>query len=189
MMKYLVLIAYFFCQLTSADQWQSDHSLSELAYSVNFEQLPIKGQFKDFAVNYSHQQQLRVVVDITSADMGNSDINEAIREFDWFNIKQHSQAIFLSETIEAVSEGAFIARGTLQLKGITKPVSVPFNWQLSDSPELTQHASMSGALTLNRSDFSIGSPEWASGDQIGLDVSVSFKVKMSSTASISNAPE
>jgi hypothetical protein len=35
---------------------------------------------------------------------------------------------------------------------------------------------MSGQLVLKRSDFSIGIGDWSSGDQIGIDVNVSFSV-------------
>jgi polyisoprenoid-binding protein YceI len=181
-MKYLTLTIYLFSQLCLASEWQSDPDQSELNYSVNFEQLPINGQFKAFSVSYIAQQKLRVVVDITSVDMGNSDINQAIRDIDWFDIKSHSQAIFFSDEIKAVGDTGFLAKGTLQLKGISKPVSVPFSWQPTAQPENSgepaDSASMIGKLTLSRSDFAIGSPEWSSGDQIGIDVDVSFAVKM-----------
>lgn len=184
-MKYLILIlglcSQLLSQFSTATEWRSDPAHSELAYSVNFEQLPINGQFKRFSVDYIAAQQLRVVVDITSVDMGNSDINEAIRDVDWFDIESHSQAIFLSDEIKTLSDAEFntefntefIAKGSLQLKGISRPVNVPFSWQPS-----ADSAAMTGKLTLRRSDFAIGSPEWASGDQIGIDVDVSFALKM-----------
>jgi polyisoprenoid-binding protein YceI len=178
-MKYLILTIYLFSQLCLAYEWQSAANHSQLIYSVNFEQLPIKGEFKEFMVDYIPGQQLRVVVNIASVDMGNSDINQAIRDVDWFDIKRHSQAIFFSDEIKAVGEANYLAKGTLQLKGISQPVNVPFSWQPSVKPdESADSASMTGQLTLSRSDFTIGSPEWASGDQIGIDVDVSFSVKM-----------
>lgn len=192
--KYLALALGVFCSLSTATDWQSDASQSQLSYAVSFEQLPLNGQFKEFSVDYTPRQKLRVVVDISSVDMGNSDINDAIRDADWFDIKQHSQAVFFSDNINAVGEGEFMAKGTLQLKGIKKPVSVPFSWTPSISTsssstsssstpatstkEPTRAAKMSGKLTLSRSDSAIGSQEWASGDQIGIDVSVSFDVQM-----------
>jgi polyisoprenoid-binding protein YceI len=174
-MKYLILTISFFSQLCAGGEWQSDPTPknSELSYSVNFEQLPINGEFKEFSVDYIAQQQLRVVVDISSVDMGNADINQAIRDVDWFDIKSHRQAVFFSDEIKAVGDNEFLAKGRLQLKGISQPVNVPFSWQPS-----TDSASMTGKLTLSRSDFAIGSPEWASGDQIGIDVDVSFAVEM-----------
>ena len=182
--KYLALTLSVFCSLSTATDWQSDASQSQLSYAVSFEQLPLNGQFKEFAVDYTPREKLRVVVDISSVDMGNSDINDAIRDADWFDIKQHSQAVFFCDIINVVGEGEFMAEGTLQLKGIKKPVSVPFSWTPSISTssistkEPARAANMSGKLILSRSDFSIGNKEWASGDQIGIDVSVSFDVQM-----------
>ena len=184
-MKHLILTIYLlsalFSQLSTATNWQSEPAESELVYAVNFEQLPINGQFKEFSVDYSHQQQLRVVVDISSVDMGNSDINEAIRDSDWCDIKSHSQAVFFSDAINTIGENQYAAQGTLQLKGISKPVTVPFSWNPEDTK--ANSAAMVGKLTLNRSDFAIGSQEWASGDQIGIDVTVSFDVQMLQHAS------
>lgn len=181
------LSALLFSQLCAAADWQSNPAQSELAYSVNFEQLPLNGQFKIFTVDYIPQQQLRVVVDISSVDMGNSDINEAIRDADWFDIQKHSQAVFFSDEINAdttAGKDNFMAQGTLQLKGITKAINVPFSWQVSkQSDSATNATTMRGELTLSRSDFAIGSKEWASGDQIGLDVTVSFDVQMLNNAS------
>lgn len=178
-MKYLALILCFFSLSTNASEWQSEQTQSELAYSVDFEQLPLNGVFKTFSVSYRADEKLRVVVDITSVDMGNSDINEAIRDADWFDIKQYSQAIYSSTAIEPTGENSFIALGTLQLKGVSQPVSVPFSWQPS---ETSNRATMLGKLTLSRSDFGIGSPEWASGDQIGIPVTLSFNLEMLSNA-------
>lgn len=184
-MKYLILTIYLFSQLGLASGWQSDPKQSQLTYSVNFEQLPINGEFKTFTVDYAAEQQLRVVVSIASVDMGNSDINQAIRDVDWFDIKSHGQAVFFSDKIKAVGEEHYVAEGHLQLKGISHPVNVPFSWQPADNPQQsTKSASMTGQLTLSRSDFAIGSPEWASGDQIGLAVDVSFSVTM-----LSHAPQ
>ena len=180
-MKYLALAAIILCPLSKAGDWQSDLSQSELTYAVNFEQLPLNGEFKEFAVDYSHQQQLRVVVDISSVDMSNSDINEAIRDTDWFDIKSHSQAVFFSDAINTIDENQYTAQGTLQLKGISKPVTVPFSWNSANAK--ANSATMVGELTLSRSDFSIGSQEWASGDQIGIDVTVRFDVQMLQHAS------
>jgi len=53
---------------------------------------------------------------------------------------------------------------------------VPFDWQ--PDTQNPDRATMSGELVLKRSDFSIGIGDWSSGDQIGIDVSVSFTVVM-----------
>jgi len=63
-------------------------------------------------------------------------------------------------------------QASLNLKGVSEPVDVPFLWR--QDAENPGRAIMSGQLTLQRSDFSIGIGDWSSGEQIGIDVSVSF---------------
>ena len=65
-----------------------------------------------------------------------------------------------------------MAIGTLQLKGFSQPITVPMSWQ----PLPDGMAKMTGELLVRRNDFSIGSNEWASGEQIGLAVKVWFDV-------------
>ena len=141
----------------------------------------MNGAFKEFSVSYSvndkgKPSRLEVRVSTSSADMGNSELNEALRSREWFNVTQYPQAYFTSDNFKAsmnnTAKNDFIANGELQLKGIKRPVSVPFNWhQISDG-----HASMTGKLILNRNDFSVGTGEWASAEQIGLAVKVYFNV-------------
>lgn len=178
-LKYIVLTLCLLSQACEATDWLSQTASSKLAYSVNFEQSPIDGLFEKFSVVYKtapdeSPQQLIVTVDITSVDMGNSDINEAIRESDWFDVTHHAHATFTSSFIEKGQDGNFIANGALQLKGVTQSVSVPFTWQpLAGRPGVMV---MSGQVILNRIDFLIGIGDWASGDEIGLNVTVNYAV-------------
>lgn len=190
-MKYFILVLCLLSQPCASSDWQSQTAGSKLAYSVNFEQLPVDGLFEQFLVVYKTvadetPQQLTVTVDIASANMGNSDINEAIRDTDWFDISRYPQATFSSSHIEKVQGGNFLASGTLQLKGVTQPLSVPFAWQaVASRPGVMV---MTGRVNLNRLDFLIGTGDWASGDEIGLTVTVDFAVTFISD-NIENGPE
>lgn len=189
-LKYFVLLLCLLSQPCASSDWQSQTAGSKLAYSVNFEQLPINGLFEHFLVVYKTAadetpQQLTVTVDVASANMGNSDINEAIRDSDWFDISRYPQATFSSSLIEKGQDRNFIASGTLQLKGVTQPVSVPFTWQpITGRPGAM---SMTGQVILNRLDFLIGTGDWTSGDEIGLTVTVDFAVTFISD-SVENDP-
>lgn len=185
MLKKNVIKVTLICAVLSTPSypadWKSDSAKSSLQYAASFEQSPVNGAFKEFSVFYTVNEKgkptrLAVKVSIASANMGNSDINEVIRSSEWFNVAQYPQSIFISDnfkaTINSERKNDFIASGILQLKGIKRSVSVPFSWQeISD-----KKASMSGNLILNRADFSIGTGEWASGEQIGLPVKVWFEV-------------
>jgi len=170
-----------------ADNWQSENTKSRLHYTASFEQAPVNGAFKAFSVVYSVDEKgkptrLTVKVSIASADMGNSDINAVILGSEWFNVAQYPHAFFASDNFAAIinseGENEFIATGILQLKGTKRSVSVPLIWQeISDKKAL-----MTGNLTLNRADFSIGSGEWANAEQIGLAVEVGFEILLTRSA-------
>lgn len=182
-MKHIIFIVSLTCLFSapfswSAD-WQSEVATSYLKFAPSYEGMPINGTFNQFAVRYSTDQQgnprrLDVEVIVASADMGNGDINSEIRAADWFNIVDFPKATFVSEKFTFDEQGDLLAHGVLQLKGYEKRITVPFSWQsLPDGK-----ASIQGEVILGRNDFSIGSDEWASGDQIGLAVKVWFAVAL-----------
>ena len=176
--KAILLCLSLACLPSAADQWQSVLTNSQLNYAVTFQGLPIEGQFKQFSVTYSPAEKLLVQVDIGSADMSDDELNSEIAGGAWFDVGRFAEAIFSSESLVVSSNPIedFIAEGSLNLKGVSEPVDVPFLWQQdSENPD---RAIMSGQLILQRSDFSIGIGDWSSGDQIGIDVSVSFVVEM-----------
>lgn len=191
MLKKIAIKFTLICSLLSIPGygavWQSDSAKSRLQYVASFEQSPVNGTFKEFSVFYAVNEKgkpirLEVKVSIASVDMGDGDINEVIRSGEWFNVAQYPEAVFASDNIKATinskRKNDFIASGILQLKGSKRLVSVPFRWQERSDGK----ASMSGNLLLNRADFSIGTGEWASGEQIGLAVKVLFEVQLTRSA-------
>tara|TARA_B110000902_G_scaffold240232_1_gene289581 strand:- start:1071 stop:1553 length:483 start_codon:yes stop_codon:yes gene_type:complete len=147
-------------------------------YQVTFQGLPIEGRFTQFSVDYSQAEKLLVTVNIGSADMSDDELNSEIAGVDWFDVSRFDEAVFSSDDLAAVSNSKenFVAEGSLNLKGVSEPVNVPFVWQ--PDAQNPDRAIMSGQLVLKRSDFSIGIGDWSSGEQIGIDVSVSFTVVM-----------
>jgi polyisoprenoid-binding protein YceI len=157
-------------------EWRSIAALSQLNYWVGFQSVPIKGEFRKFSVRYKPGDTLLVSVDIRSAEMGDSELNSEIAAADWFDSKHFAEARFVSNSIASINDtdNQFLASGTLQLKGISRTIAVPFSWQ----PD----GHITGELVIPRTDFAIGSGQWSSSDQIGIDVRVSFDVRLQSDA-------
>lgn len=159
--------------------WHSVDDGSELQFIVTFESAPAPGIFRHFSVclDFDPVQpadgSLVVAVDVTSADMDSADINEAIAGPEWFDSVQFPQARFESHEIERSGDSAFIAHGRVSLKGVEREVDVPFAWVTDGTA-----ARMNGELSLNRSDFNIGTGDWAEDDSIGFKVIVHFVVKL-----------
>jgi polyisoprenoid-binding protein YceI len=160
-----------------AADWRMDATASRLEFIASYEKATAPGVFKEFDTRLSFDadklagSKLEVIVRIASADMNSGDINNAIRTADWFDASRFPQAEFRSTDIRRAETNRYVARGTLNLKGMQQPVEVPFTWLPSKDG-----AVMEGDLTLRRSLFGIGRGEWAATDIIGADVKVRFRV-------------
>ncbi len=161
-----------------AAEWRSTEG-SEFTFEVTFEGEPILGEFRDFDVNLDFDPacldsaRLRVTVDLRAADMGDPDMNDVLFDPAWFDVQQFNEAVFVSDAITEQSPGEFIATGTLDLKGTVRSVAAPFSWTRSED-----QATMQGGLVLKRTDFDVGSGEWATDDAIGIDVTLDFTVQL-----------
>jgi polyisoprenoid-binding protein YceI len=176
------IVVAFFCSIAtlaaSADPWRMSDD-SSFTFETEFEGTPLPGNFGEFAVLLEFDPQhpadghLRVTVDLTGIDMGDPDMNDAIAAPEWFDFVGFPQAIYDSTDISQTPSGSFVARGELNLKGVRRNVEVPVIW--SDAEDT---ASMRGAFTVRRGDFSIGSGEWAIGEQIGNEVDLQFSLEL-----------
>jgi len=161
-----------------AADWQS-RSDGKFTFEVTFEGVPVQGQFRRFDVRLTFDpkkpdaSQLQVTVDLSGADMGDPDMNAGIADPDWFDVGRFPKAVFESEHIKPGAAGKFVANGVLNLKGASKPVTVPFAWS-----ENGKRANMRGEFIVQRSGFNVGSGEWASADPIGIDVKLQFDISL-----------
>lgn len=162
----------------SAAEWRM-LAESEFIFESTFEATVLPGRFPKFDValefNPDHPDagHLQVTVDLEGATMGDPDIDAAIAGPEWFHIEDSPLASFTSDEIVALAPGQYVAKGELDLKGIRKKVDVPFTWSVSGKV-----AEMAGELTLQRTDFDIGSGEWSDGKAIGLSVRLIFTVHL-----------
>ena len=175
------LISSFFIALSlpvCAAEWH-DTEGSEFFFTTTFEGVATPGEFKEFDVAFDFDPvdpgagKLCVRVDLSGADLGDPEMNAVLFDPVWFDLEQFAQAMFISDEIKLLSPGQFLAVGELDLKGTVRKVAVPFSWVDSG-----HEATMRGEFLLQRSDFDVGSGEWASADAIGIDVSLSFTVRL-----------
>lgn len=162
----------------AAADWRMDATGSRLDFAATFENTPAPGVFKKFDARLSSNGdspaggKLDVTIGVASADMSNTDVNKAIAGPEWFDFARYPQATF--QSTEVRREGSrYLARGTLTLKGVSRPVDVPFTWNATGDA-----ATMEGEFVAQRSAFGIGTGEWAATNVIGPDVKVKFLVRM-----------
>jgi len=162
-----------------AADWRMDAAASRLDFAATFEKTPAAGVFKQFDTRLAFDGdtpaggKLQVAIRVSSADMSNAEVNKAIAGPEWFDFARYPEAMFQSADIRRVDGNRYLARGTLTLKGMQRPVEVPFTW--TPAPDAS---TMEGEFTVQRSAFAIGTGEWADTSVIGPDVKVKFRVRL-----------
>lgn len=176
-----VLAGLFCSQGVPADDWTVDRGASTLGFTATYDEIPFEGRFRNFDARIRFDPErpdtgaFLVTVDVGSVDTDSSDRDEGMQEADWFDTAKHPQAGFESNRIVKLGDGeGYSVTGDLTIKGITRPVTLAFTWQLTDA-----FAHLVGSGNVMRGDFDIGTGDWADDDTIGFDVRIQFDLTLS----------
>jgi polyisoprenoid-binding protein YceI len=143
--------------------WNIDplHSLIEFAARHN-EVAYVKGRFRTFAgtINVDEQDLLKSSVDLnidtasidSQAVQGREDL---IKGEDMLDVAKYPEITFKSKSIQQKDPGTYVVTGDLNLRGISKEVQVPIEFNGLAATRMGLIAGFSGALTLKLSDFQV----------------------------------
>ncbi|WP_394761331.1 YceI family protein [Phenylobacterium sp.] len=145
--------------------------------SLNFETQwsgdPVKGRFNSWRADIAFgpdaldKSKVTVTIDMTSARTGDDQRDASLPSADWFDAATHPKAIFTATKFEKQGEGAYLAHGTLDLRGVKKPLDLPFKLKI-----VGDKAQMSGEASLDRTLFGVGQGEFTATDQVPAKVVV-----------------
>ncbi len=99
----------------------------------------------------------------TGINMRNRDLRN---EEEWFNTDKYPRIIFQSKKIEKTAKG-YKALGDLTIKGITKPMEMPFTFSGNDA-----NGVFKSQFTIQRMDYKLGKQ----GGSVGSEVTVTLIV-------------
>lgn len=148
-----------------------------LTFSATWSGTPIEGRFNRwtadilFSPEALDRSKLTVSVDMSSAVTGDDQRDQSLPSGDFFDTAAHPKATFTATKFRKTGEGQYVADGTLDLRGVKKPVSLPFSLKI-----VGDTATARGVTTLDRTTFGVGQGEWASTDQIAAKVKVNFSL-------------
>lgn len=138
------------------------------AYSARFEDWTAAIAFDPAALEAS---SIRAVINTASARSGSSQIDGAMREQTYFHSGEHPTAVFQSDRILAgEGQGAYVAEGTLSLRGVAAPIRMPFTLEIDGD-----QARADAVVTVQRLDFGVG-PEI--GGDGGVDPAVEIRIEI-----------
>lgn len=158
-----------------------DYGQSRITFSGTHAGKPFNGAFEKWAAEISFdpaklpESRITVTVDTASAKTGNAMYDGTLPTADWFDVKKHPQARFVSNTIAAEPEGRYTVNGVLAIRNTSVPVKFAFSpGDLNASPVKT-----SFTMILDRLAFGIGQKsdpgaKWVS-QSIPLDITLVAK--------------
>jgi polyisoprenoid-binding protein YceI len=122
----------------------------------------VRGSFNDFAgsgvldVEDPAASRVELVIQAASIDTRNADRDGHLRSNDFFDMETHPEIRFVSTAVEALDAEHYRVTGDLTLKGVTKPVTVDFEFTGSATdPFGNDRVGFEGSTTVNRKDWGV----------------------------------
>ena len=151
---------------------------SSLAFASRYDGEVFTGRFSEFATKLSFDParpeagKLDVTIGLASADTGNSDRDTTLKTGDFFDVGKFAQAHYRAEGFRKLDDGRYAADGTLELRGVRKPVTLTFAWTGGAQPVLE------GKAVVKRLEFGVGGGDWADTSAIPDEVNISTRVAL-----------
>lgn len=165
----------------SAPAWTVDAAASRLGFASRFNDEAFSGAFRRWtaAIRFDPSRLDRssvvATIDLASAYTGSPDRDQSLPTSDWFDVAHHPGAVFRSTRIRASGPGRYVAEGVLTLRGVSRPLTLPFSLSITGQGA-GQTARMTAAVALNRSAFGVGQGQWASGEVVPTTVQVTINL-------------
>ena len=122
----------------------------------------VRGAFTEFDgtlhidVENPAASKATVTIQAKSIDTRNQQRDEHLRSNDFFDMDKHPQITFVSTAVDQANATEFTLTGDLTIKGVTKPVAIPFEYTGSViDPWGNERAGFEGSVTVNRSDWGV----------------------------------
>ena len=122
----------------------------------------VRGSFNEFTGTAKidgdapEKSSVEVTIQATSIDTRNADRDAHLRGNDFLAMDEHPQITFTSTAIKQTGETSFDVTGDLTIKGTTKSVTVPFEFEGSaKDPFGNERIGFEGSTVINRKDFGV----------------------------------
>lgn len=157
--------------------WTVDKAASRITFKSAFSGETFDGLFKrwDAQIAFDPKQlaasKAVVVIETGSASTGNVERDEALPSADWFSSAKFPRATFTTRSFKDLGGGRYQAIGDLNIRGISKPLTLPFTLAISGDT-----AKMTSAVVVNRSLFGVGQGQFASAETVPFNVTLNISL-------------
>lgn len=164
---------------TAIPAWTVDPAASRLTYSSRFNDQAFTGAFQRWTAQIRFdpqrlaQSSIVATIDMASSHTGSADRDQSLPTSDWFSVQAFPTATFRSSQIRAAGPGRYEAVGVLTLRGLSRPLTLPFALTITGQGA-SQTARASASIGLNRMVFGVGQGPWARDDVVPATVTVNL---------------
>ncbi len=158
--------------------WEIVPSESSITFTATQNGAPVTGKFKTFRGEIKGDPTqlntctVKLVVDIGSITDAYNQLQDTLKKPEWFDLKLYPQAIFQSKEFIKTGDKTYQAKGTLTIRNKTVPITLLFTQEKYTPTKGT----IKGSTTVKRSDFNVGTGEWADTKTVKDEVRVDFVI-------------
>ncbi|MDP1739228.1 MAG: YceI family protein [Caulobacter sp.] len=160
-----------------APAWTVDKGASKVAFASSFDGGAFTGAFRrwDAAIRFDPANlagsSAVVTFDMASAVTGDASRDEALPTDPWFAAARFPKATFRAASFKALGGNRYQAVGDLTIRGVTKPLTLPFTLVITGDV-----AKMNASVALNRLAFGVGQDEWKTTEAVPGTVTVTISL-------------
>ncbi|MGH6910418.1 MAG: cytochrome b/b6 domain-containing protein [Phenylobacterium sp.] len=154
---------------------------STLTFTTAWSGDPVQGRFDRwkadilFGPKELDRSKVTVTIDMSSAKTGDAQRDASLPAPDWFDSANHPSAVFTASRFTQAGEGRYVAHGSLTLRGVTKPLDLPFDLKIDGAK-----ATVNARASLDRIAFGVGQGEFTATDQIPAKVGIRVQLRAQS---------
>ncbi len=154
--------------------WTVDKAASSLRFTSSMAGESFTGAFRRWDADIRFDpanlaaSSVTATIDVASAATGNPDRDQALPTDTFLDAPAYPRATFVARRFTALGGGRYQADGVLTLRGVSKPLSLPFTLVIQGG-----QAKMTSQVAINRLAFGVGQGEWKAVTTIPAAVTVS----------------
>ena len=176
MLRLLIALSLLLPISVLARDWQVDAAKSSLTFKGSYQGEAFAGKFNKFDATIAYDaadlatSKFDVNVDLASTDTGSSERDDTLKTSDFFDTGKFPKARFVTESFAKTTDGGVETKGSLTIRGQTKPVTLKVTFAGIGPSTGSGLATLDVDGTLQRADFGLGNgKDWV---DISADVSV-----------------
>jgi len=157
--------------------WTVDPAESEIRFYATQLGSEFEGAFTDFTAEIRFDpgaldaSETLVTIETASLDTGEDQRDTTAKGPEFFDVTRYPTATFEVIDFTHLGDDRYQATASLKMKETVKPVTLPFTLNFT-----ADRAMMAGEISIDRTEWGIGTGEWLSGDTVGKTVRIAIDI-------------